>query len=103
MMKKKLVVSFVLLLLVACDNSSNSGESEFSISKGDRFDVVNTQTSNGDLKTIGVKDFFGDTVYYDVEKELSEEKYLLVNQETKDSVVAEIKEKKMTVFEVREL
>lgn len=102
MMKKKLVVSFVLLLLVACDNSSNSGESEFSISKGDRFDVVNTQTSNGDLKTIGVKDFFGDTVYYDVEKELSEEKYLLVNQETKDSVVAEIKEKKMTVFEVRE-
>ena len=68
LLKKNIAVGIISLVFAACSNSSNSGESETSISKGDCFDVVNTQTSSGDLKTIGVKDFFGDTTYYNVKE-----------------------------------
>jgi len=102
LLKKNIAVGIISLVFAACSNSSNSGESETSISKGDCFDVVNTQTSSGDLKTIGVKDFFGDTTYYNVKEVISEDKYLLINQETKDSVVAEVKDKQMIVVEVLE-
>lgn len=53
LLKKNIAVGIISLVFAACSNSSNSGESETSISKGDCFDVVNTQTLFGGTWSTG--------------------------------------------------
>lgn len=102
-MKKFLFAIALTLLFAACGDSSSSSEPEAKLAKGDSIEILKSQKDDGDLRTVWVKDDSGEKARYDVEEVLTDgKKYLLVNSDTKDTVVAKISGDQMVVVEVRE-
>lgn len=100
---KRILFAIAFSLLFAACGDSTTNEPEKTVSTGDSFEVLKTKDDGGDLQTVWVKDDSGEKTRYDVEEVLIDgSKYLLVNSDTKDTVVAEIDDEQMVVVEVRE-
>lgn len=102
-MKGLIFAGMAAFVLVACGDSSSNEPDVSTLAAGDHLEILKTQNDDGDLQTIWVEDEASNKYRYDVEKVISDGKeYVLVNYETKDTVIANVDDEQVAVVEVLE-